>query len=153
MSWTIASCLLVASPALDLSTSLRQALEERSLLVVSINPESRVKAERGQAPAMLMAGVPSFVAVKVLNDAGVTASVAVSGPGIGEHGWLDARFAGSPRLHGTRVEYLILRLTARESGKREATFRFDVGQGTQDLGFRAEVPVLFRVHEGSETRR
>jgi hypothetical protein len=39
----------------------------------------------------------------------------------------------------------VLRLTAREGGKREATFRFDVGQGTQDLGFRGEVPVLFTV--------
>jgi hypothetical protein len=38
-----------------------------------------------------------------------------------------------------------LRLTARESGKREATLKFDAGQGTQDLGFRAEVPLLFRV--------
>ena len=32
-----------------------------------------------------------------------------------------------------------------EAGRREATIAFDVGQGTQDLGFRAEVPVLFTV--------
>ena len=32
-----------------------------------------------------------------------------------------------------------------EAGKREATIGFDVGQGTQDLGFRGEVPVLFDV--------
>ena len=32
-----------------------------------------------------------------------------------------------------------------EAGRREATLTFDVGQGTQDLGFRAEVPVLFTV--------
>jgi hypothetical protein len=36
-------------------------------------------------------------------------------------------------------------LTALEAGKREATLNFDVGQGTQDLGFRAEVPILFHV--------
>ena len=69
----------------------------------------------------------------------------VSGPGIGEGGWLDAHFAGPSRLTGARVEFLTLRLTAREPGKREATFRFGVGQGTQDLGFRAEVPILFTV--------
>jgi hypothetical protein len=38
-----------------------------------------------------------------------------------------------------------VRLAAHEAGKREATLKFDVGQGTQDLGFRAEVPVLFTV--------
>jgi hypothetical protein len=145
MSWTIVAGLLTNAPAIDLSAPARAALREHCLLVVSINPESRVKAERGPAAATLSAGVPAFVTVKVLNDAGVTAAVTVSGPGIGEHGWLDARFVGSSRLAGERVEYLTLRLTAREPGKREATFRFDVGQGTQDLGFRAEVPVLFTI--------
>jgi hypothetical protein len=150
MSWTIAWCLLSAVPGIDPGTPLRQALEGRCLLVVSINPESRVKADRGPARAILTLGEPALVTVKVANDAGVTASVAVGGPGIGKGGWLDAEFVGSPRLHGARVEYLMVRLTARESGRREATFRFDVGQGTQDLGFRAEVPVLFDVRKRTE---
>ena len=50
-------------------------------------------------------------------------------------------------LSGARLEYVPLRLTPHESGKREATLKFDVGQGTQDLGFRAEVPVLFTVRK------
>jgi hypothetical protein len=145
MSWTIAACLLATAPALDLSAPARAALRERCLLIVSINPESRVKAERGPAAVILTAGVPALATIKVVNDAGVTAAVTVSGPGIGERGWLDAQFVGPSRLTGAPVEYLVLRLTARESGKREATFRFDVGQGTQDLGFRAEVPVLFTI--------
>ena len=33
---------------------------------------------------------------------------------------------------------------------REATLRFDVGQGSQDLGFRGEVPVLFTVATGEQ---
>ena len=48
-------------------------------------------------------------------------------------------------LSGQPVEYVLLRLTARQAGKREATLMFDVGQGTQDLGFRNEVPILFTV--------
>ena len=48
-------------------------------------------------------------------------------------------------LSGRRLEYLVLELQAGEAGKREATLKFDAGQGTQDLGFRAEVPILFRV--------
>jgi hypothetical protein len=30
----------------------------------------------------------------------------------------------------------------------EASLAFDVGQGTQDLGFRNEVPILFRLPAG-----
>ena len=145
MPGALAACLLAAFPAPGAGVAAGPALEARCLLVVSINPESRVKAARGPAAAELRRDVPTLFVVKVVNEAGVTAPVAVSGPGIGDGGWLDARFAGSGRLRGGRVEYLSLRLTAREAGKREATFRFDVGQGTQDLGFRAEVPVLFTV--------
>ncbi len=48
-------------------------------------------------------------------------------------------------LSGLRVEYAVALIYSSEAGKREATLVFDVGQGTQDLGFRAEVPVLFDV--------
>ena len=48
-------------------------------------------------------------------------------------------------LSGLEVEYAIVLIYSHESGKREATLQFDVGEGTQDLGFRAEVPVLFEV--------
>lgn len=51
----------------------------------------------------------------------------------------------TPRLSGLEVEYLIALIYCSESGKREATVVFDLGQGTQDLGFRSEVPVLFDV--------
>ena len=48
-------------------------------------------------------------------------------------------------LSGLEVEYAIVLIYSHEAGRREATLQFDVGQGTQDLGFRAEVPVLFNV--------
>jgi hypothetical protein len=48
-------------------------------------------------------------------------------------------------LSGLEVEYVIALLLSTEAGKREATLVFDTGQGTQDLGFRAELPVLFSV--------
>ncbi len=51
----------------------------------------------------------------------------------------------TPMLSGLQVEYAIALVYSSESGRREATISFDVGQGTQDLGFRAEVPVLFNV--------
>ncbi|WP_417387340.1 CehA/McbA family metallohydrolase [Gimesia sp.] len=57
-------------------------------------------------------------------------------------------FQASPmtvKLSGLEVEYVLALIYCHESGKREATLGFDVGAGTQDIGFRGEVPVLFDV--------
>ncbi len=57
-----------------------------------------------------------------------------------------AMFQDAPmtrNLSGLEVEYAIALIYSADSGKREATIGFDVGEGTQDIGFRAEVPVLF----------
>jgi hypothetical protein len=51
----------------------------------------------------------------------------------------------TPNLSGLPVEYALALLYSSEAGLREATIGFDVGQGTQDLGFRGEVPVLFDI--------
>ena len=51
----------------------------------------------------------------------------------------------APNLSGLEAEYAIALFSSNEAGRREATIAFDVGQGTQDLGFRAEVPILFDV--------
>jgi hypothetical protein len=149
---------LLANESADADAAARAAqklLDPHCLLAVSINPESRVKALRGPAAAYLRKDVETVVLVKVQNDAGVTAPLRVSGPGLSADGkaddrhWLRVVFATEPpftaKLNGQRLEYRVLRLTPRAAGKREATFRFDVGQGTQDLGFRAEVPILFTI--------
>ena len=48
-----------------------------------------------------------------------------------------------PKLSGLQVEYRLIQLYSRVAGRREAKLTFNVGQGTQDLGFRSEVPILF----------
>jgi hypothetical protein len=98
-----------------------------------------------------------LVLIKVHNDGGVTHQLRVRGPEIVRPGkrdaerWLRATLVPQApfgeKLSGRRLEYRLLRLQPRESGKREATFQFDVGQGTQDLGFRAEVPILFSIQK------
>ncbi len=61
--------------------------------------------------------------------------------------WLDMQmFDSQPltrTLSGLGVEYRIIQLYSRDAGKREAKVAFNVGQGTQDIGFRNEVDVLF----------
>ncbi len=54
----------------------------------------------------------------------------------------------TPNLSGLDVEYAVALIYSSEAGRREATLVADAGQGTQDLGFRAEVPVLFDVRPG-----
>ena len=53
-------------------------------------------------------------------------------------------------LSGLELEYRIVRLYSYDAGRREASLAFDVGQGTQDLGFRNEVPILFDCRPATE---
>jgi len=48
-----------------------------------------------------------------------------------------------PRLSGLAVEYQILTIYCRDPGQRSAIISFNVGQGTQDIGFRNDMTVLF----------
>ncbi len=136
------------------AAAVQKHLDAHCLIGVHINPESRVKAARGARKAELPLDQPTYVLVKVQNEGGVTHPLAVASeqaaaakPGPGR--WVEVGVVnGKPfadRLSGRRVEYRVMRRVAREGGKREATLSFDVGQGTQDLGFRSEVPILFTV--------
>ncbi|MFO0904508.1 MAG: CehA/McbA family metallohydrolase, partial [Pirellulales bacterium] len=148
--------------------AIQKALDPLAIAEVNVNPESRVKVRRGPAAATLMEQGWSVFLVKVHNEAGVTAKLSVRSPNAAPlyqrssgspapkltvkpedvpDRWLDlATFDQQPlqeTLSGLAVEYRIVQLYSRERGKREAKLAFDVGQGTQDLGFRNELPVLF----------
>ena len=137
--------------------AIQKILDKRVLIGIEINPESRVKAQQGPAAARLMEqGWRTFL-VKVANQAGITAVLAVDSPNSGQlantsaggvgRRWIDHALFNKqpmkPHLSGLEVEYRILQLYSKDAGKREAKLIFDVGQGTQDLGFRSEVDILF----------
>jgi hypothetical protein len=134
---------------------IQKLLDAHCLAGVHINPESRVKAARGARRPTLVRDRATLVLVKVHNEAHVTHALAVDSVqaiAAGKKGagrWVEAAVVNAapfPKtLSGERLEYRALRLTARQAGKREATLVFDAGQGTQDLGFRAEVPILFTI--------
>ena len=48
-----------------------------------------------------------------------------------------------PKLSGLALEYRVIQLYSRDRGRREAQLSFNVGQGSQDIGYRNDVPVLF----------
>lgn len=137
--------------------ALQKILDRHCLVGVNINPESRVKGQQGPAAAELVEqGWRTFL-VKVHNEAGVTAVLAVSSPNAGQlantpQGQVGRRFLDiqmftkqplRPHLSGLELEYRILQLYSRDAGKREGKLLFDVGQGSQDIGFRNEVDILF----------
>lgn len=144
---------------------IQKVLDAHVLVVVSLNPESRVKVARGAGAADLIQGGYTPAIVKVVNDSPVKGTLHVSSPQAGPRmsgGFKNpkgdpARFLEvemfqsppmSPNLSGLKVEYVLLLIYSTEAGKREATLGFDVGQGTQDLGFRSETAVLFDVRPG-----
>ena len=147
---------------------MQAQLDPLCLIHVTVSPESRVKVRSGPARAELMQqGWRNFL-VKVDNKAGVTAELKVKSPNANP---LYRRSGGSPEpqqrtpagevlnrfldvnlyarqpinktLSGLSLEYRVIQLYSRDVGKREARLQFDVGQGTQDLGFRNEASILF----------
>ncbi|MCA9193732.1 MAG: CehA/McbA family metallohydrolase [Planctomycetales bacterium] len=154
---------------------LQNLLDQHCLLVVNINPESRVKVAVGPAaPVLDERGWTNFL-VKVVNEAGVTAPLVCSSPQAepmvrrstaspnpkiditpveSARRWLDIAMVTSQpmtrTLSGLGVEYRILQLYSRDAGSREATLALNVGQGTQDLGFRSDAPILFRCRPSVE---
>ncbi|MCA9266046.1 MAG: hypothetical protein KDA60_19435, partial [Planctomycetales bacterium] len=59
---------------------LQELLDRRVLISVNINPESRVKVARGEAPALLNQQGWSVFLIKVHNEGGVTARLSASSP-------------------------------------------------------------------------
>src|SRR5947208_12082890 len=147
---------------------IQTALDKYALAIVRINPESRVSVDPGPAAPELVEGGTRVFLVKVLNEAGVTAPLRVESPNSGDvfiksnglpapahtlttreirERWASISLYNRPpmprRLSGLAVEYVILEIFSRDSGQRSAQIAFNVGQGTQDVGFRNDISILF----------
>lgn len=156
-------------------TRIEKLLDPYVLAVVNINPESRVKVSLGNAKADLVEGGTRLFLVKVENQGHVTAPLVVESPNSGptslrsrgeaepkmeltqEHvkeRWADiSLYQKSPmrdRLLGLDLEYQILEVYSRDVGQRSALVAFNVGQGTQDIGFRNDMQIVFNIAPARE---
>jgi hypothetical protein len=152
----------------EAAQQLQSVLDAYVLAVVRINPESRVSVEQGPARPELVEGGTRLFLVKVLNEGQVTAPLRVDSPNSGKvfvtsdgspepkpvvtsadvrERWANFSLYTQPpmtrRLSGLAVEYVILEASSRDAGPREARIAFNVGQGTQDIGSRNDVSILF----------
>jgi len=158
---------------------IQDILDKYCLLDVHINPESRVKVAQGAAkPELVESGWRSFL-VKVRNEAGVTAQLKAESPNAlkvfsrGDGGfsmnprpeqtisssdvrerWMDLAMFDKPpmkpQLSGLKLEYRIIQLYSRDAGRREAKISFNVGQGSQDIGFRNDTDILFNCRPATD---
>ena len=148
--------------------TIQELLDKHCLIGIEINAESRVKSAQGSASPRLIQNGWSVFLVKVHNEAGVTAELVAESPNAAPiykqssnraepkvsirpadlvQRWVDVKMFNDrplkPPLSGLGLEYRIVQVYSRDAGKREARISFNVGQGTQDLGFRSEVDILF----------
>jgi len=147
---------------------IEKILDKYALAVVDINAESRVKVEAGPAKPELVEGGTRLFLVKVVNLANVTAPLRVASPNSGPvyiqstgnpepkleltpqgaaERWAEISIYDKPpmerRLSGLALDYRILQIYSRDRGQRSAQISFNVGQGSQDIGFRNDILILF----------
>lgn len=159
-------------PGMGTVQAIQQILDPYCLAMVNINPEERVSVEKGPAaPRLIQGGWTSFL-VKVNNQAGITASLQVQSdnakpllhgsagnnepmPGnLLTPGQLASRFIEvamyqnrplSANLSGLALEYAVVQVYSKEKGTREIELSFNVGQGSQDVGFRNSIHLLCNI--------
>ncbi len=160
--------LIAKTDEVEAVSGLEQILDKYTLAIVEINPESRVKVRPGAAKHELVEAGTRIFLVKVINQAGVTARLQARSPNalpvyIGSDGspeppkeispsdirdrWMSLdlydKAPMSERLSGLPLEYRIVEIYSRDRGQRSAEISFDVGQGTQDIGFRNQMVIVF----------
>src|SRR5258707_8369638 len=129
-----AKALEDATQARD-ANNLQQLLDPHVLVVVSINPEARVKAARGPASATLQQGGYVPVIVKVINDSTVKKALRITSPQAGpvysgggagnapgdKNRFLQVEMYTSAtmtaNLSGLKAEYALALIYSSEAGK------------------------------------
>ena len=153
-----------------IAQAVERLLAARCLIEIRINPEGRVSVTRGPAdPRLVEQGWRAFL-IKVQNEAGITARLAVESPqarpvyrpatgnamappsvrqaDVADR-WLALEMYDEkplePQLSGLPLEYRVVTLYSRDRGRREAQLGATVGSGSEDIGFRNRVAIVFHV--------
>lgn len=156
----------------ETSIAIQNILDPYCLAMIDINPEARVKVAGGFAKAELVQGGWRSFLVKVHNEAGVTAQLQVQSENAKPdlhissfnaialeknkltQGQVENRFLEMQLYHnrpllsnlsGLKLEYVVLQIYSKDAGQREAELGFNIGQGSQDIGFRNSISIFFNI--------
>lgn len=149
---------------------IQEIFDPYCIALVDINPEARVKTEKGAAPAVLMQGGWKSFLVKVKNDGMVTSKLEVESsnsllpynrpgwgkntsapvsPGEAANRFLDAQmYTGgnmNKHLSGMPLEYTIVQLYSKDAGMRDVELGFNIGVSSKDIGFRNSTNIMFDI--------
>ena len=127
-------------------------LPSSKLVTITISPEARVKAAAQDCARTLQQGEWREFTIAIENTAGITAPLvvecpqAMTGPTDNSRDrWLQIALRPAGPLTGKPQETRTLRLRSRDAGVRAAVLNFNAGQGTQDLDFRSDVVLSFKI--------
>ena len=159
------------APGREVVREIQEILDPYCFALVEINPEARVKVIRGPAAAELIQNGWKTFLVKVQNQAAVNSVLEAHSPNaepllhrstglpnrkdenVIAPGEAASRFLElsmyrqrpmTKELSGLGLEYAILQIYSKNAGPHEAKIGFHIGQGTQDIGFRNAIDVLFK---------
>jgi len=148
-----ASALEAGLVAAESIAALAASVEPLVILRVEVNPESRVKlAAVSPLPDLVVDRTHRFL-LEVHNAARIRAPLRIVASDRSTNPPRAVRFcelglvdgiASSSFLSGNEREWKIVEIRATEEGRREVRLEADVGQGTQDLGFRAAADLLLK---------
>lgn len=139
---------------------IQKVLDPHCLLGLTVSPTMRLTVYRGPAPGDLVEqGWRNFL-VKVENRAGTDTMLQVQSPNAQRlhnadkadipNRWLEVGMFGShpllPNLSGLPLEYRIIQIYSRDTGRRTGRFAFSTLVGGQDQGgVRSDISVAFDV--------
>ncbi len=147
--------VVVSNDVCDACVSIQDRMSgsgRPKLLSVSITPESRVKGTLGLERPTLVQGEWCEFQIAIENGSGIQSDLVIESNQTidAKHPqsrwrWLKVELVPNGPLTGESQEVRTIRLWTDAKGKRAAVLNVNAGQGTQDLGFRSDVLVVFDI--------
>ena len=136
-----------------LVSSTVMAAEMKPLFRVIISPEARVRVVCGEVERALIQGVWREFEIEIENTAGITSALQIESENLiipdsavqDRNRWLRLELIPVGPLTGKLHEKRKLRLWSSQPGVRSAVLNANAGQGTQDLGFRSDLLLSFKI--------
>ncbi len=161
-----------AIPDSNTIKEIQELLDPYCIGFVHINPEARVKVDRGPAKAILTQHGWTTFLVKIENEAKVTAPLEAESPnalypvnkisfggsvhpdnvippGVSLNRFLDVKMYNTrplnKELSGYPIEYGIVQIYSKDAGMKQVELGFNIGESTKDIGFRNSFSTLFTI--------